>query len=178
MALECWSGLLGAYAQGQDALRGAIRSALGGLPLIGASGLGDWAADAFESAIDAVGLEPASLDALRPVLVNSAHVAAADEDQAACARLLELKRVAVEHPLASNDAFTAVVGATERSLFAQVDGLGDTVEVATVDIEGTAIPVTVALPPCVKEFSKGAIERIAGTLLAVRASVTGVRPWD
>ncbi len=178
VALECWSGLLGAYAQGQDALRGAIRSALGGLPLIGASGLGDWAADAFESAIDAVGLEPANLDALRPVLVNSAHVAAADEDQAACARLLELKRVAVEHPLASNDAFTAVVGATERSLFAQVDGLGDTVEVATVDIEGTAIPVTVALPPCVKEFSKGAIERIADTLLAARASVTGVRPWD
>ncbi len=178
MVLECWSGLLGAYAQGQDSLRETVRSVLGGLPLVGASGLGDWAADAFESAIEAVGLEPANLDALRPVLVNSAHVAASDGDQAACARLLELKRMAVEHPLASNDAFTAIVGATERSLFASLDDLGDAIEVATVDIEGTEVPVTVALPPCAKEFSKGAIERVADMLLAVRSSVAGVRPWD
>ncbi len=178
MVLECWSGLLSVYAQGQNALRDVVRSSLGDLPLIGASGLGDWAADAFASAVDAVGLEPANLDALRPVLVNSAHVAAADGGGAACARLVELKRTAVEHPLASNDAFSAVVGAAERSVLERIDGAGDTVEVATMDVEGTPVPVTIALPPAAKDFSKGVVERIAETLLAVRASVTGVRAWD
>ena len=178
VVLSCWSGLLGVYARGQDALRDVVRSALDGLPLVGATGLGDWAADALESAIGAAGLEPANLDALRPVLVNSAHVAAADENQAACARLVELKRAAVEHPLASNDAFTAVVGATEQSVLERIDAAGDSVEVATMDIEGTEVPVTVALPPCAKDFSKGVVERIAETLLSVRSSVTGVRAWD
>ena len=178
LVLSCWSGLLGVYARGQDALRDVVRSALDGLPLVGASGLGDWAADALESAIGAVGLEPANLDALRPVLVNSAHVAAADEGGAACARLVELKRAAVEHPLASNDAFAAVVGATEQSVLERIDAAGDSVEVATMDIEGTAHPVTVALPPCAKDFSKGVVERITGTLLSVYSSVTGVRAWD
>ena len=38
--LDCWSGLLDAYAQGQEALDDSVSSALDGLPLAGASGLG------------------------------------------------------------------------------------------------------------------------------------------
>ena len=36
--LDCWSGLLDAYAQGQEALDDSVSSALDGLPLAGASG--------------------------------------------------------------------------------------------------------------------------------------------
>lgn len=40
--------------------------------------------------------------------VNTAHVAQAG-DSAFCARLLEVKRQAIEHPLMSNDVFSSVV---------------------------------------------------------------------
>ena len=176
-AAGVWSGALSAYADGQSALDAAVREGLGGLPLISASGLGDWAADALSDAFRVVGLQPANLDALRPATVNTVHVAQAG-DGAFCARLLEVKRQAVEHPLMSNDVFSSVVGAVRRDVLQRFDAWGDSVEVATIDIGGVQVPVTVALPPAVKEYASDAIGAVADKLLSVYASVTGLRQWD
>ena len=147
-AAGVWSGALSAYADGQSALDAAVREGVGGLPLVSASGLGDWAADALSDAFRTVGLQPANLDALRPATVNTAHVAQAG-DSAFCARLLEVKRQAVEHPLMSNDVFSSVVGAVRRDVLQRFDAWGDSMEVATISIGGAQVPVTVALPPAV-----------------------------
>ena len=109
--LDCWSGLLDAYAQGQEALDDSVSSALDGLPLAGASGLGAWAAGALREAVRAAGLAPAELDALKPVLVNSAHVAERDE---------------VALPQAAKDAAADLVQRTAdglRGVYAQVTGV-------------------------------------------------------
>ena len=176
-AAGVWSGALSTYADGQSALDAAVREGLGGLPLVSASGLGDWAADALSDAFRAVGLQPANLDALRPATVNTAHVAQAG-DSAFCARLLEVKRQAVEHPLMSNDVFSSVVGAVRRDVLQRFDAWGDSVEVATISIGGAQVPVTVALPPAVKGLASDAIGAAADKLLSVYASVTGLRQWD
>lgn len=147
------------------------------MPLVSASGLGDWAADALSDAFRAVGLQPANLDALRPATVNTAHVAQAG-DSAFCARLLEVKRQAVEHPLMSNDVFSSVVGAVRRDVLQRFDAWGDSVEVATISIGGAQVPVTVALPPAVKGLASDAIGAAADKLLSVYVSVTGLRQWD
>ena len=105
--------------------------------------------------------------------MNTAHIAQAG-DSAFCARLLEVKRQAVEHPLMSNDVFSSVVGAVRRDVLQRFDAWGDSVEVATISIGGAQVPVTVALPPAVKVLASAAADK----LLSVYASVTGLRQWD
>lgn len=178
--LDCWSGLLGAYAQGQTALDNAVASALDELPLAGASGLGAWAAGALRETVKAAGLEPAELDALKPVLVNSAHVAAKD-DGAFGARLLSLKEQAVANPLGSNDVFATIVGTVESDAIEGIQGFDGTVEIATIEIlgdGGPSIPVRIALPPAVKDVAVDVVQRVADGLRSVYAQVTGVRVWE
>lgn len=180
LVLDCWSGLLQAYAKGQEALDGAIASALDGLPLIGASGLGAWAAEALQNAVKAAGLEPAKLDALKSVLVNSAHVAAADEG-AFSAQLLSLKSQAVANPLAGNDVFLSVVGFVEQGAIEALDAAVDRILVAEVQLfgdDGPSIPVEFALPPAAKGMAVNFVGRVADGLRSVYAQVTGVRVWE
>ena len=178
-AADCWAALLGVYANGQESLTNAVRNGLDDLPLIGASGLGSWAADALSDAVEAVGLQPANLDALRPVVVNTAYVAAAGEDNAFCARLLELKRQAIAHPLMSNGVFSSIAAAVRRDVLTGIDST-DSIEIARVDIGGNswAQPIEISLPPAAKEYAKGAVESVIDQLTALYGSVTGVRPWD
>ena len=82
-ALRCWSGVLEAYGSGQNALVSALEDTLNGLPLIGASGLGTWAAKAFRETMERLGLQPANTQALKPVLVNTGSVAAASDSSLA-----------------------------------------------------------------------------------------------
>lgn len=178
--LDCWSGLLEAYARGQEALDGSIASALDGLPLVGSSGLGSWASNALRDAVKAAGLEPADLESLKPVLVNSAHVAAKDEG-AFGARLLSLKEEAVSNPLASNDVFATIVGTVESDAIEGIQGFDGTIEIATIEIlgeGGPAIPVKIALPPAVKDVAIDIVQRAADGLRSVYAQVTGVRVWE
>ena len=179
VAVDCWAELLSAYTNGQESLVGAIRNGLNNLPLLGASGLGTWAADALSGAIETVGLQPANLDALRPVVVNTAHVAAAGEDSPFCVRLLELKRQAIAHPLMSNGVFSSVAAAVQRDVLADIDAT-DSIEIARVDIGGSGWtqPIELSLPPAAKEYAKGAVESTIDCMTALYASVTGVRPWD
>lgn len=178
--LDCWSALLESYARGQEALDDAVSTALDGMPLAGNSGLGPWAARALRDAIAAVGLQPANLDALKPVLVNSAHVARAD-GSAFSARLLTLKEQAIAHPAQSNDVFTSMVGAVEQGAIEEIASFDGRVQIAVVELlgeGGPSVPIEITLPPVVKDAAIDVVERAADEVRAVYAHVTGVRVWE
>lgn len=177
--LDCWSALLSAYAEGQEVLDGAVAEALDALPLASASGLGTWAAGALREAVSAAGLEPAKLDALKPVLVNSVHVAQAD-DGVVSARLLFLKEQAVANPLASNDVFSSIVSSFEQTAVEGIESFEGTLEIAVVELceGGPAVTIEVSLPAAAKHAASDFVQRIADGLRSVYAQMTGVRAWD
>ncbi len=180
VVLDCWSGLLGAYLEGQEAVEEAVGNAVGALPFASASGLGTWAAGAFKAAAEALGLEPAELEALKPVLVSSSHVAGADGSSFS-ARFLAVKARAVAHPLASTDLFSSVITAAEAAAVEAIAGLDGTIEIASVRLfgdEGPAIPVTIALPQAAKDAAAGFASSAASALRSVYAQVTGVKTWE
>lgn len=180
VVLDCWSGLLGAYVEGQEAIEGAVERAVDALPFASASGLGSWAAEAFQKVVGALGLQPAKLDALKPVLVNSAHVASADEG-AFSARFLSVKQQAIAHPLQSTDLFSSVVTSAEAAALESIANFDGVVEIASVELlgeGGPSIPITIALPPAIKDIAVGFIVDIANGVRSLYAQVTGVRSWE
>ena len=180
IVLDVWSWLLKAYADGQDAITGAIEHGLNGLPLVGASGLGTWAADKLKGAIKDVGLQPAEVGALKPVLVNSAHVAAKGEGSFASGYLSVKQRI-VAHPLMSTDLFSSVLTEAERTAVASIEGLGDSVQIASIELlgeGGPSIPITIPLPDAVKAQGIGAIQGLFDQLRSFYVETTGVRVWE
>lgn len=179
MVLDAWSWLIVAYSNGQTTLLGAIRDGLNGLPLVGASGLGTWAADKLESAIETVGLEPAEVGSLKPVLVNSGHVAAKGDGQAS--GFLSVKRLVAAHPLMSTDLFSSVLTEAERTAIQQVEGMGDSFEIASIELlgeGGPVIPVTIPIPEPVKAYGIAAIQGLIGRIRSYYIEVSGVRVWE
>ena len=177
VVLDIWSGALTVYAQGQEGLVEAVSSALDALPLISASGLGTWAADALTELVEGVGLEPADLDALKPLLVNSAHVAQADDGDFA-AQLLSVKQTAV----AAGDAEGAL-GSLASTLGSQLFGVsvsGSSVTIASVELYdgGPEIELTFALPSAVSEAAEGLIDEALESLGGLVSQVTGVTIWQ
>lgn len=77
--LGLWSALLDAYKTGIEGLKSGVEDLLSGIPLVGASGLGTWAAQALGDMLDEVGLAPANIGAAKPVVSNTAVVAAKGE---------------------------------------------------------------------------------------------------
>lgn len=77
--LGLWSALLNAYKTGVEGLRSGVKKLLDGIPLVGASGLGTWAAEELSSMLEGVGLQPANTGAVKPVVSNTEIVAAKGE---------------------------------------------------------------------------------------------------
>lgn len=178
--LECWSGLLGAYAQGQSALESAIQSSLESLPLVGSSGLGKWAAGAFRSVIELTNLEPANLDALKPALVNTAHIEKHDES-ALSARLLSLKEQALAHPLASNDVFSSALDAAKLSILDVVLPPDNKITIAHIEPlgkDGPSLPLEINLPPALRDISSETLSRLTEHLRKLYAQESGVTLWE
>lgn len=180
IVLGCWSWLLTVYAGGQDALTGAVESGLDALPLVGESGLGSWVADALRDAVEAVGLEPAELGALKPVLVNSSHVAAKD-DGAFGGKLVALKQTIYEHPLMSTDLFGSLLTGAEQSALSTIDSADGTIHVAEIELtgsDGTSIPVNIALPEPVKQAGVDFVTGLFASIRSFYVQTTGVRIWE
>ena len=180
IVLGCWSWLLTAYAGGQDALTGAVENGLGALPLASESGLGSWAADALRWAIEAVGLEPAELGALKPVLVNSAHVAAKD-DGAFGGKLVALKQAVYAHPLMSTDLFGSLLTGAEQSALTAIDNVDGIIHVAAIELmdsDGNSIPVDIAMPEPVRQTGVGFVTELFATIRSFYIQTTGVRIWE
>lgn len=180
IVLDAWSWMLSAYADGQSALVEGVKGGLNSLPLVGASGLGTWASETLSDAIEAVGLQPAEVDALKPVLVNSSHVAAKGEGSFA-QKLVSFKQRVVANPHAATDLFSAVMTDAERAALARVSEIGDSVEIASIELLGSggpSIPITIPIPDEVKAQGVSAIQSIFARLRSQHAETMEVRPWE
>lgn len=180
MVLDAWSFLLKAYGDGQEALTRAVKAGLNSLPLVGASGLGDWASEKLTGVFEGLGLQPVEMKSLKAVLVNSQHVAAKDEGSFG-KRFVSVKQRAVAAAAGSTDLFTMVLSDAERQALAGVEGLGDSVTIASIELlgdGGPAIPVTIPLPDVVKSFGSSAISALFDELRAVHGESSGVRVWE
>lgn len=180
IVLDSWSWLLVSYANGQEALTDAIRHGLDALPLVGASGLGTWAAGKVSGAIEDVGLQPAEVGALKPVIVNSGHVAAKGEGSFA-AGYVSVKQRIVSHPLMSTDLFASVLTDVERTALEHIDSLGDSVEIASIELGGqggSSIPITIPLPEPAKAWGAAAVQQLFDRVRSFYVETTGVRVWE
>lgn len=173
--LDLWSGLLGVYADGYDALRSSIEEVLNAIPLASASGLGSWAADVFEQRVEDVGFLPPDLQARKAVLVNSIHVLEADTSTFSV-QLLSMKNAAIHY---GEGGVNGAVSAVESLASSVVEALNTEFEIATIVlIEGKVeIPITVSLPAFVTEGLSSAFQEGIDHLYSVVASWTGVRQW-
>ena len=180
MVLDAWSWMLVAYADGQDALITGVEQGLNGLPLASSSGLGTWAAERLSEAIEDVGLQPAEVGALKPVLINSFHVAAKG-DTSFSSGLLSVKKQVVAHPLMSTSLFSSLLTEAERTAIEQVGAIDDTIEVASIELfgdGGPSIPVTIPLPPEVKGWAVDAISGLFARIRSLYAEVSEERVWE
>lgn len=180
IVLDAWSWLVVAYAEGQDAVTGAIREGLNALPLAGASGLGTWAADKLTDAIETVGLQPAEVGARKPALVNSAHVAAKGEGSFASG-YVSLKQRIVAHPLMSTDLFASLLTDAEQTAVSQIEGLDNEIEIASIELVsggGWSIPITIPLPEAVKGQGVAAVQGLFSRLRSFYFETTGARVWE
>lgn len=176
---SAWSALLRNYESLHDTVLCAIRDGLNRLPLFEKTGLGSWAANKLSGLIESVGLQPASLHALRPVVVNSVHVANKNAN-AIDARLIELKQRAVATPLQSLDLFWSLISGTEQAALQKVAGLASGVEIARIEIEGfgVSIPITLALPEVIVQTASDYIVALADQIRSIYGSVSGMRVWE
>ena len=174
-----WSGLLSVYAQGQEAITEAIRSAVDSLPLASESGLGDWAGERFEELLESVGFEAPDLRARKPVLVNSGHVLSAD-GSGFSARLLAVKERATSPTSTESNPFGSALSEVEAHAQDALSGITGEFEVATVVLFDGAveIPITVSLPSGIQEGLSSALSDGMAWLRGVMASWTGVRQWE
>lgn len=180
IVLDAWSWMLGAYAEGQDALVSGVRDCLDAVPLVGSSGLGTWASRKLESAIEEVGLQPAEIGALKAVLVNSGHVASKGEESFASGYMAVKKRT-IAYPASSTDLFSSVLTSAEAAAVQSVEGMAGSVEIASIELlgeGGPAVPVTIPLPAAATSFAVSEIHNLFGRLRSFYVETTGVRTWE
>ncbi|MEG0758233.1 MAG: molybdenum cofactor biosynthesis enzyme, partial [Raoultibacter sp.] len=181
VVLDLWSSVLFAYADGMESFEQGIKEAIGAIPLISDSGLGEWAAKAFSDMAHSLGLQPAALDSPKPVLVNSAHLLKADSSSFA-SLMLEAKGGSIAAGGAvSGDFFTTVLSLFEiRSLEAIHDG-GGNVEIAVIEPfgeGGPSVPITIAVPPAATSIAADAVEGAVDAMKSIYAQAGGARPWE
>lgn len=176
VVLDVWSGLLGAYTTGHDALSNTLKQALNNVPLAGASGLGTWAADTFEEGVRKFGFDPPDLAARKAVLVNSSHVLQADSSSFS-AYLYDAKQGVVE---AGSSGSISSIGALRALAADTVELLDQEFEIATVVLFDGAveIPITITLPAAVTEGVGSALQQGIDALSGITGSWTGVRQWE
>lgn len=176
VVLRCWNAFLYAYGEGQDAISDGIESAVNAIPFASQSGLGTWAAKKFEKMVEAVGLQPAECDSLKPVIVNTGYIAAEDSGGFAV-RYLSVKR-AVVATLGGTKLFSTVVSDTEARL---VQTLSGEVEIATIQPLGDwgpSIPLTLSLPTSTREASVDVVSQVAESIRDVLPKTEGEDTWQ
>ncbi len=178
IALDGWSWMLQAYGEGQRSALGAIEDGLNGIPLRSAAGLGTRAADRLRDGIEACGLEPAELDALKPVLVNTEPIAAAGDD-AVIARYREIQQRAREVFGESTDLFSGVVEAVQDRAYDALERVADGVKIAELELPflDEPYPVVIKLPQSLLDGARDAVDRCIEGVRSAHATITGRRVW-
>ncbi len=174
--MDLWSGLLGVYTQGHEAMSDAVRQAIDSIPLASASGLGPWASERFEDTVSAVGFSPPDLRARKAVLVNSSHVLEAEESSFS-AVLLSAKDQAVSSE--GNAGIDGALSNLQAAALQSIEDLSGEYTIATVVLlDGVVeIPITVALPAAVSGGLEQAVKDGIAYLKGIAATWTGVRQW-
>lgn len=176
--LDMWSRSLRVYCEGQEALDDAIRHSLDSIPLVSASGLGKWAADKLSDLVEAAGFAPAKLDALKPVLVSTGYVAAADSGSfSACYQVIRSGALSLSG--SSTSLFDSLIGKVEDEALRALEGEDGAIEIVQIDfpLGGGTIPITITLPDSLKQATGGLISAAADALRGAVASITGTRVW-
>lgn len=176
IALDCWSGLLTAYGRGQEALAESVEKALDGLPLVGAAGLGPWAADALRDGMATVGLQPADTAPLKAVLANSGEVAAADGSTWSV-RYLSVRDQALAASPTTTDAFSSLADRIERDAYDRLAALE--IEIAVIELPfGVSVPLTLSLPPAVVRGAQGLVEQACDAVRSASGWFGRVTAWE
>ncbi len=179
MVLDCWSGLLSAYGDGQNALLEGAEGLLDGIPLAGGSGLGSWARSGLEEALEAVGLQPANLSALKPVLASAGAVTEGDSG-AFSVEFRQLQQLALRGSSPTGTVLDGLLAGVQSGAFDALD-VGDggiTVATFTVPVVDVQVPITIALPPSVSDGARSWVERAAETLRSLVSSAESERIWQ
>lgn len=180
VALDCWSDLLLAYSSGQTALTDAVGDGLASMPLNGASKLGTWAKSKMTDLVESVGLQPASLNALKPVTVNTSRVAEKGSS-AFSARYLVVKDAASALSSGDSAVFSSLVSNVEQHAVEALGGSDGTIEIATLEPfgpDGPSIPITVTLPQIFSYATESFFQSMINAVSAVAASITQERRWQ
>lgn len=178
IVLDLWSGLLKGYGEGQAALSNGLQNAIDSLPLASESGLGEWAAELFESSLADLGLEPADLSPQKAVLINTAHIVRADNSNFS-ARVLSIKEEVLSHQDA-DELFNTAVGEIEGAITSTIDNAEFTIEIASIEIiQGSLeIPITITLPQTIKDSATGAVQQGFSALKQSFATLVPDRRWQ
>lgn len=179
LVLGAWSFVLHAYTEGNEALANGIRSALDSIPLVGPSGLGSWASKKFSSGIESLGLQPADLRAFKAVLVNSEYVAQRGDD-AFSQNYVKIKRRITTAAIGASDVFSIVLNDAQIQALHEIESMGDSVEIASIELFGPgdiSIPVTIPLPKALKSSSISIIESLFQSVRSVHAQTAESGIW-
>ena len=178
--MDCWSFLLQSYQSGQEALDEAIENAVSHIPFSSASGLGKWASGVVSRMFADVGLQPARLNALKPGLVNTSEVAEAESNRFT-SRFISVKNFALSMPSTSSNFYASMMNEIERQAFDELKILDEDIQLATLQPfgeQGPSIPITIQLPPSVKETAEGMLGDAMSSLRNMVAESTGYRAWE
>ena len=177
-ALHCWSGLLEAYSAGQQALSSTIKDLLDNIPLVSASGLGTWAEKAFQETMDLLGLQPARLKVLKPLVVNTSSVASACDDSLA-QRYAHIKQQALE----GAQSLDEVLGWSSQMLLLSNQGVslvGDSLEITRfcpLGESGPCFTLRLALPAHAQGTIDKALSFFAGGIQGLTQTLGGLVRW-
>lgn len=180
-ALDVWSGFLRMYSAGNQSLAAQVEGILNHLPLVGASGLGTWASKRLQQTIREAGFEPPDLVSHKPVLVNSYHVAAADQSSFAKGLLGAKQAFSSAYGGIAQDPLSALVGIAAGRLLSSYESWDATFVVARIELfgaNGPSIPVEITLPASLKDKGQGVIEQVFSSLLMRTAQSVEVRRWE
>ncbi|MGI6105810.1 MAG: molybdenum cofactor biosynthesis enzyme [Raoultibacter sp.] len=179
--LDLWSSILYTYTQGQEAFEEGFANALDSIPYASESGLGTWAASALSTLVESLGLEPAELDAPKPVIVNSAHVLTKD-DSSFSQGLMRVKQEYLSlEGSGSGSIFDAFLSEVEARALSSVEEFEGEITISSIELmgeDGPSVPITIALPPSVKSGASGLIHQAIDYLSGIGSSISGVRQWE
>lgn len=178
VALDCWSALLQAYSSGQTALTDAVGDGLDSLPLAGASKLGSWAKKKLTDRIESVGLQPASLNALKPVTVNTSAVAEKGTS-AFSAHYVVVKNAAAAFS-GDSEVFSTIASNVEQHAIEMLGGTDGTIEIATIEPfgpDGPSIPITISLPAVIPYATESFFQSMLSAISSVVSSIAEGRRW-
>lgn len=183
IALGLWSSLINVYNSGQKALEGAIEDALSGFSWHSASGLGTWAAKKLRSVFKDLGLKAAPTGFVKPVTVNTALVAGAD-DSAFGSGFLAVKQTA-QSVAAGGEWVGTLQGLLATGAGQPADGEslpeGGIIVEVTQHLLGQDSPLTIVFTlledPGNESAQRDAWGWIIGGILGAAGTSRGIRDW-